>query len=114
MGRSMTAPQMVGRITDETQLPGGAVLLMKRAREAGGWFTWATTGLFDGKPRVHVKGRHPDGRRYVVLYVNGKSHSAYVRNAAGYMELTSVAEVKAYITRNPVPSEGDTEGVRRS
>ena len=113
----MTVPPMVGRITDENELPGGAVLLMKRARDAGGWFTWATGGTITKPvkvatraetggaaeyeerqvPRVLVKGRHREGSRFVVAYYDGKIGSAYVRNHHGIFRPATVAEVRDYI-----------------
>jgi hypothetical protein len=106
----VTPPPMVGRITDDTELPGGAVLLMKRAREAGGWFTWATGGSYYGakteKGRVLVKGRHADGRRFVVNYVEGKVSSAYVRRVARHgFARVGVADVRAFIDADGVSSE---------
>jgi hypothetical protein len=105
----VTPPPMVGRITDDTELPGGAVLLMKRAREAGGWFTWATGGSVTvevTKKRALIKGRHADGRRFVVQYLDGSPRSAWVRRGGRhYFDRVSVADVHAFIDAAEVPSE---------
>jgi hypothetical protein len=108
---------MVGRITDQTQLPGGARLLMKRARDAGGWFTWATGGGWyaaprgGSKPRVLVKGRSDEGERFVVSYVDGKAHTAYILlypYSDGHFAHATIAEVRAYIGGDGVPSKPET------
>jgi hypothetical protein len=105
----VTPPPMVGRITDDTELPGGAVLLMKRARAAGGWFCWATGGIVTvkvTKVRALVKGRHHDGRRFAVQYLDGSPKSAWVRDGARHiLRLVPVAEVHRYIDGAGVPSE---------
>lgn len=118
---------MVGRIEDETDiagLPGGAALILKAARAAGGWHCWATRGVLmlpvkvvaakdsaDGKAvyedrpheRVLVKGRSSDGwQRMVVQYVKHRGSwtvaSAYVFDLARRsFEPATVAEVKAYL-----------------
>jgi hypothetical protein len=96
---------MVGRVVDPAALPGGAALIAKAVRKASlRWFLWCTVGTLtkpvktvaasespDGKAvfedgtfrRVHVKGVHPDGRAFVVRYVEAKadqwsSDAAYV------------------------------------
>lgn len=97
------AAQVVGRILDPATLPGGAALLMKAARKAGGWHVWATraevlrpvkvtaakdsadgVAVYADRPfdRVLVKGKHHSGRRFVVQYLGGKTVSAYVRTRA--------------------------------
>jgi hypothetical protein len=85
---------VVGRITDPERLPGGARLIASATRKGSlRWFVWATAGTItkpvkvvaatesaDGKavfedrlfPRVHLKARHPDGRAYVVRYIEAQ------------------------------------------
>lgn len=127
--------RMVGRITDAGSLGGGAKALLVACRKAGGWFSWATAGtitkpvkivaakesgdgkaVFEDRPfeRVLVKGRHHDGRRFVVQYVDSKAETAYVlshhhevtledghpwtwRTERPYWRSASVSEVKTYI-----------------
>ena len=85
---------MVGRIVDPATVPGGAALVAKAAR-AGSlrWFVWFSRGATvkpvkivaasespDGKAvfedrsfaTIFVKGRHVDGRRFAVRYVETK------------------------------------------
>jgi hypothetical protein len=95
---------VVGRITDPDALPGGAALIAKATRKGSlRWFMWATAGTItkpvktvaateapDGKAvyedgtfaRVHLKATHPDGRAFVVRYVEErgawKADAAYV------------------------------------
>lgn len=100
------APRVVGRraAPDPVTLPGGVVALLKKCREAG-FFAWVTEGRIvkpvkitaakdspDGAAvyedrafeRLLVKGRHGDGRGFVVQYlVDGKggwkAESSYLR-----------------------------------
>lgn len=80
--------RVVGRCGPE-DLPGGAVALLKAARKAGGWYAFTTAGtitkpvkilaakdnggtaVYEDRPfpRLLVKGRGPDGRRFVVQYL---------------------------------------------
>ena len=99
------APRVVGRraAPDPVTLPGGVVLLLKACRTAG-FFAWVTEGrivkpvkvvaakdsgtgsaVYEDRDfeRLLVKGRHRDGRRFVVQYlVDGsgqwKTESAYL------------------------------------
>lgn len=103
-------PEVRARLVVGSRLPGGAALLAKRARQAGGWFVWAmyARGTRDTRTRpliesVALKGRCPEKREaFVVVYarpVGGKwtAASAWV-GKAGRLEMTSVAEVKALVS----------------
>lgn len=91
---------VVGRCGVEALGTRGALVdIAKACRKAGGWFVWSTEGYIvkpvktvaatesgTGKAeyedqrfaRVHLKGRHRDGRAFVVRYVEGKPDVAYV------------------------------------
>lgn len=105
---------------DPAELPGGVALVLKAARTSGGWFCWVTGGrrekpvkvaAAEGKrpavyedrpfPRRLVKGRHSDGRRFVVVYLEVKpaswsAESGYLLRNGGYAA-ASVSQIKGYI-----------------
>lgn len=87
----MSRPAVVGRVLDAATLPGGAALIAKAARNAGGWIVWASsarvlrpvkvvaakdapdgTAVFEDQPheQMLLKGRRADpGRSFVVMYL---------------------------------------------
>lgn len=130
---------VVGRITDPDHLPGGAATIAKATRKGSlRWFVWATAGtitkpvktvaatesadgkaIFEDRPfrRVHLKAVHPDGRAYVVRYIEErgawKADVAYVlrhdhactledgsrhewRTERPYFDAVSVSDLKHY------------------
>jgi hypothetical protein len=70
--------------------------------------------VYEDRPhrRLLVKGRHPDGRRFVVQYLaDAKGHvavaSGYI-GLAGHMHPAGVTDVRAYVD---VPSKPETQEV---
>lgn len=83
-------PEVRARPAALSELPGGAVAILKKCREAGGWYTWATYAR-GSTPRgrlvesVLVKGRRPctegpmagGSWSFVVEYLDEKAEVAY-------------------------------------
>lgn len=100
------APEVTARPARPEELPGGAKVILKAATKAGGWFTFATyaRGTKPTRTRpvvesVLVKGRHDDGRVFVVQYLDEKVESAYVQHptASTYVRRVSISELKDYL-----------------